>query len=119
MAKKVEVKTTEVEVVEPDTTQNDKVEEKTVVKEKKAKQEKVKADKNSKNQKKGKNVKEKRGLGKRLKESMSELKKVSWPTFGHTVKQTGVVITVVAICTLALFGFDRLFGWLYTLLTGI
>ena len=93
MAKKVEVKTTEVEVVEPDTTQNDKVEEKTVVKEKKAKQEKVKADKNNKNQKKGKNVKEKRGLGKRLKESMSELKKVSWPTFGHTVKQTGVVIT--------------------------
>ena len=50
---------------------------------------------------------------------MSELKKVSWPTFGYTLKQTGVVITVVAICTLALFGFDRLFGWLYTLLTGI
>lgn len=115
MAKKVEVKTTEVEVVEPDTTQNDK---KVVAKEK-TKTEKVKADKNNKNQKKGKNVKEKRGLGKRLKESMSELKKVSWPTFGHTLKQTGVVITVVAVCTLVLFGFDRLFGWLYTLLTGI
>lgn len=113
MAKKVEVKTTEeVEVVEPDTTQKDQVNKKV------EKQNKVKEDKNNKNQKKSnKNVKERRSVGKKLKESFSELKKVSWPTFGHTVKQTGVVITVVAICTLVLFGVDRLFGWLYTLLT--
>ena len=57
------------------------------------------------------------GLGKKLKESASELKKVSWPSFGKTVKQTGVVIAVVVICTLVLFGIDRLLSLLYKVLT--
>ena len=33
----------------------------------------------------------------KIKEVFSELKKVTWPTFGKVVKQTGVVIVVVAI----------------------
>ncbi|MBP5651361.1 MAG: preprotein translocase subunit SecE, partial [Clostridia bacterium] len=45
------------------------------------------------------------------------LKKVSWPSFGKTVKQTGVVIAVVVICTLVLFGIDRLLSLLYKVLT--
>lgn len=63
-----------------------------------------------------KEVKPKKSLSKVVKETGSELKKVSWPTFPKVVKQTGVVITVVVVFTLILFGFDRLFSWLYTLL---
>ena len=74
---------------------------------------KDKAAKNSKSTKKPK--KEKKGLGKKLKESFSELKKVSWPSFGKTVKQTGMVISVVLVCTLVLFGIESLLGWLYSL----
>ncbi len=124
MAKKVELKPAETEVQtdvqevqqvqEENVAPAVKVDEKVEVK-KKAKAEKVEKSKPNKPNKKNKT--EKRTLGKKLKESMSELKKVSWPSFGTTVKQTGVVITVVAICTLVLFGIDRLFGWLYTLLT--
>ena len=46
----------------------------------------------------------------------SELKKVSKPSFGKVVKNTCVVIAVVAICTLLLFGVDRLFSWVNDLL---
>ena len=52
-----------------------------------------------------------------MKETTSELKKVSWPSFGKVLKQTGVVIAVVTICTLLLFGIDNLFGLFYNLLT--
>lgn len=118
MAKKVELKSAETEEVVVETTAVEVVDEKAdkkVEEKKKAKTEKVEKTKPNKNNKKNKT--EKRTFGKRLKESFSELKKVSWPSFGTTVKQTGVVISVVAICTLVLFGIDRLFGWLYTLLT--
>ena len=77
-----------------------------------------KTDKVEKNTKKQpKKTEKKAGLGKKIKESASELKKVSWPTFGKTVKQTGVVILVVVLCTLVLFGFDQLFSLLYKVLT--
>ena len=33
----------------------------------------------------------------KIKEVVSELKKVTWPSFGKVVKQTGVVIAVVAV----------------------
>lgn len=36
-------------------------------------------------------------IWKKLREVFSELKKVTWPTFGKVVKQTGVVIVVVLI----------------------
>ena len=76
------------------------------------------ANKPAKDNKKAKQPKVKRdGLGKKLKESTSELKKVTWPSFGKTVKQTGVVIAVVVVCTLVLFGIDRLLSLLYKVLT--
>lgn len=79
--------------------------------------ENVKPAKVDKNKKQVKSKKEGKGLGRKVKESASELKKVSWPSFGKTVKQTGVVIAVVVLCTLALFAVDRLFSLLYNVLT--
>ncbi len=113
MAKKV--------VEDAQKVENQEVEQNTVA------EQKVKAEKSSKKQKEDKsaknakankksNKKEKKGLGKRVKESVSELKKVSWPTFGKTVKQTGMVISVVVICTLVLFGIESLLAWLHSLL---
>lgn len=59
---------------------------------------------------------EKKSLKKKASEVWSELKKVSKPTFGKVCKNTCVVIAVVAVCTLLLFGVDRLFGLVYDLL---
>ena len=55
-------------------------------------------------------------LGKKIKETTSELKKVNWPSFGSVVKKTGVVLTVVLIFAVILFGIDRLLTWLFDLL---
>ena len=74
------------------------------------KQEKLKK-KNLKKEKKEK----KPGLFKKLKEAWSELKKVTWPTFGTVVKKTLVVILVTVIFTVVLFGMDYLLGLLYNL----
>lgn len=96
-----------VEVVEPDTALVGKPEDKSKVK-----------DKSSKKDNKKKDKVEKKSLKKRAKETFSELKKVSWPSFGKVCKSTGVVIAVVAVCTLLLFGIDTLFSLIYTLLIG-
>ena len=53
----------------------------------------------------------------RTKATISELKKVSWPTFGKTMKQTGMVISVVVIFMLVTLGFDSLLSWLLKLIT--
>ena len=42
-------------------------------------------------------------MGRKIKEVFSELKKVTWPTFGKVVKATGVVLVVVVIF-LVIFG---------------
>lgn len=42
-------------------------------------------------------------MGRKLKGVFSELKKVTWPTFGKVVKATGVVLVVVVIF-LVIFG---------------
>ncbi len=55
-------------------------------------------------------------LAKKTKETVSELKKVTWPSFGKVCKQTAIVLGVVLFFTVVLFGIDRLFSWLYTLL---
>ena len=64
--------------------------------------------------------KENRGskIVKRLKETGSELKKVSWPKFPKVVKQTGVVLAVVVFFGLVLFGIDYLLRFLFQLLIG-
>ena len=117
MAKKVKEtleKDQVVEVVEPD-TEKTSTNEKEKVSKKSKKVENKQSDKKSTSKK---NKKEKKGgLGKMIKESVSEVKKVSWPTFGKVAKQTGMVITVVLVCTLILFGMDRLLSWVFSLLT--
>ncbi len=55
----------------------------------------------------------------RTKETVSELKKVSWPSFGKTMKQTGMVISVVVLFMLVTLGIDSLLTWLLKLITNI
>ena len=52
-------------------------------------------------------------LGRKIKEIFSELKKVSWPTVGKVIKQTGVVLAVVVIFLIVITAFD--FGLLHLL----
>lgn len=56
------------------------------------------------------------GVVKKTKETVSELKKVTWPTFADVVKKTGIVIAFVIIFGLFLFGVNTLLGWLAGLL---
>ena len=100
----------EVEVLE---TENKNASENKKVDEKKS------ADKknNVKDKKKAKKEKGQNKIAKKTKETFSELKKVSWPTFGQVVKKTGVVLAVVIIFTVVLFGIDYLLGLLFDLLT--
>lgn len=66
--------------------------------------------------KKKKEKKSKGGLGKKTKETVSELKKVTWPSFGDVVKKTGVVIAFVLIFGLFIYGVNTLLGYLAGLL---
>ena len=57
------------------------------------------------------NTKEKRPnifvrMGRKFKEIFSELKRVSWPTFGKVLKATGAVLLVVSIFTLLFTGIN-------------
>ena len=45
-------------------------------------------------------------FGKKCKEIFSELKKVSWPSFGKVVRNTGVVIAVVLMFLVVITGVD-------------
>lgn len=65
---------------------------------------------------KSKPKKEKKSMKKKVQEVVSELKKVSKPSFGKVCKDTCVVIAVVSICTLFLFGIDKLFSLINGLL---
>lgn len=73
-----------------------------------------KADKNKKLKKK-KEKKNKLNLKENAKGTMSELKKVTWPTFAEVVKRTGVVLAVVLIFAVILFGIDVLFEFVFGL----
>ena len=55
-------------------------------------------------------------MGKGIKEIVSELKKVSWPTFGKVMAETGIVLVVVVFFLLIILGFDSLLTWLFGLL---
>ena len=94
----------------------------TVVAEEPANKEKVeekKASKQSPQKKDNKKKKDKQPskAGRRIKETASELKKVTWPTFPDVVKKTCVVLAVVLIFAVVLFGIDRLLAWVFDLLT--
>lgn len=55
----------------------------------------------------------------RIKETFSELKKVSWPSFVKTMKHTGMVLSVVLIFGLLVFGLDSLVSFIIKLITSI
>ena len=104
-----EVETTEQVVEEQQEVQTEEPKSKAPKKEK-SKPEPKKANKKQKEHKQSK-------VGKKIKETASELKKVTWPTFGSVLKKTGVVLAVVLIFAVVLFGIDRLLSWLFELLT--
>ena len=115
-----------VEEAEVDTHADEIVIEEAKQEEAKEEQKKVSKQKEQKNLKKEKgkddkkkskaDKKERKGLKRRTKETVSELKKVTWPTFPEVVKKTGVVIAVVLIFAVVLLCLDLLFGFLSSLL---
>ena len=78
--------------------------------------EKKDANKDKKKNAKKKPQKEKGKLKRKAKETMSEIKKVTWPTFGEVCKKTGVVLVVVLVFALVVFGIDVGLGALIGLL---
>ena len=57
--------------------------------------------------------------GRKLKETFSELKKVSWPTFPKVVKTTCVVLVVVAAFLVIATGINYGLNELLKVITGI
>lgn len=55
-------------------------------------------------------------IGLKIKDAFSELKKVSWPTFGKVVKQTGVVLVVVLVFMVVITAFDYGLTQLFSLI---
>lgn len=53
----------------------------------------------------------------KVKGAFSELKKVTWPTFGDVVKKTAVVLSVTLVFLVVIIGIDQLLYLLYNLLT--
>ena len=80
-------------------------------------EEKAKQPKTAQKQsKKKKNDKPKRNFAK---ETMSELKKVSWPSFKQALAQTGTVLVVVAVFMFVVLGIDLLLNWIINLIVNI
>mgnify|MGYP005761182129 FL=1 len=54
--------------------------------------------------------------GRKIKETFSELKRVTWPSLPQALKATGVVIVIVLIFLIVItainFGFSQLLEWL-------
>jgi preprotein translocase SecE subunit len=47
-----------------------------------------------------------RRVGAKIKETFSELKRVTWPKFGTAIKTTGVVLVIVAAFLIVITGVD-------------
>ena len=58
-------------------------------------------------------------MGKKLKETFSELKRVTWPTFPKVVKSTCVVLVVVLVFLVVITGINQGLQELLKLLTSI
>lgn len=58
-------------------------------------------------------------MGRKLKETFSELKKVSWPTFPKVVKATCVVLVVVVTFLVVATGINYGLNELLKLITGL
>ena len=60
-----------------------------------------------------------RRVGAKIKETFSEVKRVSWPSFLTVLKTTGVVLVVVAAFLAIVTGVDALLGLLFDGLVGL
>ena len=60
-----------------------------------------------------------RRVGAKCKETFSEIKKVSWPSFLTVLKTTGLVLAVVAAFLLIIGGVDALLSLLFDGLVGL
>ena len=58
-------------------------------------------------------------MGRKLKETFSELKRVTWPTFPKVLKSTGVVLVVVLAFLVVVTGINFGLEALLRLITGI
>ena len=58
-------------------------------------------------------------MGRKLKETFSELKNVTWPKFSKVVKGTCVVLVVVVVFTVIVTGLNSGLQALLNLITGI
>lgn len=81
---------------------------KEVKKAEKSKKEKAKKVKTSKNSD---------GKRSRVKETFSELKKVTWPSFGKAMKQTGMVLSLVLVFGVLVLGIDLLISFIINTLS--
>lgn len=58
-------------------------------------------------------------MGRRIKETFSELKRVTWPTFGKALKATGVVLVIVLIFTIIVTAINYGLSALLELMIGL
>ena len=77
---------------------------------------KDKSSKKVNNKKKDKKEKKPKQFTKKVKETTSELKKVTWPSFKEVCKKTGIVLAVVIVFAGVLLLIDYLLGLLFGLL---
>ena len=57
-------------------------------------------------------------MGRKIKETFSELKRVTWPTFGKALKATGVVLVIVLVFTVVVTGINYGLSALLDVMTG-
>ena len=114
MSKKQKLVTEEVKVATENTTPDSAQKVESVNEPKQNAKVDKKADKNKDKKKKEK----KHVVAKKTKETVSELKKVTWTSFPNVVKRTGVVLAVVIIFAVVLFGIDLLLGLASSALMG-
>ncbi|HIY78479.1 MAG TPA: preprotein translocase subunit SecE [Candidatus Borkfalkia excrementavium] len=58
-------------------------------------------------------------MGRKLKEVFSELKKVTWPSFGKVMKSTGIVLTVIVSFLIVFTAVNYGLGELLNLITSL
>ena len=93
---------------------NEAVEEVVEIQETTKAEKKAKAEKRAKKQLKNSATQPKKS---RAKETIGELKKVTWPSFSKTMKQTGMVLSLVLIFGVVVLGIDLLISFIVNLLS--
>ena len=107
---------TKTETAKPENKTLSEKEQKKLEKEQAKKDKQIAKEKALKKKKEADEKSGKLTIRQRIKETGSELKKISWPTFGQTMKKTGVVIAVVLFFAVVLFAFDYVLSLLQGLI---